>query len=60
MILSSPKAKNFWVCSKFRFVRSLDVFELWVCSKFGFVQSFGFFEVWVCSTPSMLGFGGYI
>ena len=32
IILSPPKARNFWVCSKFGFVRSLGLFEVWVCS----------------------------
>ena len=36
------------ICSKFGFVRSLDLFEVWVCSKFGFVRSLGLCEVWVC------------
>ena len=49
IILSPPKARNFWVCLKFGFVRSLGLFELWVCAKFRFVRSFGFFEAWVCS-----------
>ena len=30
-ILSPPKARNFWICSKFGFVRSLCLFEVWVC-----------------------------
>ena len=38
IILSPPKARNFLVCSKFGFVRSLDLFELRVCAKFGFVR----------------------
>ena len=38
IILSSPKARNFLVCSEFSSARSSDLFELWVCSKFGFVR----------------------
>ena len=37
IILSPSKARNFLVCSKFGFVRSLGLFELWVCSKFWFL-----------------------
>ena len=38
IILSPPKARNFWVCSKFGFVQSLGLFEHRVSSKFGFVR----------------------
>ena len=38
IILSPPKAINFLVYSKFRFVRTLGLFEVWVCAKFGFVR----------------------
>ena len=44
IILSLPKARNFWVCSKFGFVRSLVLFEVWVFSKFGFVRSLSLFD----------------
>ena len=47
IILSPPKARNFWVCSNFGFFRSLG-------SKFRFVRTLSFSEVWVCSTLTIL------